>query len=142
MGSRIASSNEYVADNMPKGRQPGAPARIQKAQLRGQIAFTVPLISNALSAQVRECVRKADLVDIVRVIEVPPANLKAVVGVTVTILAREVDIAARKAPVALWIAFKSSAINRKEERVAVTQESAPIADLCGLDPGGRQLEGR
>ncbi|VDP59604.1 unnamed protein product [Heligmosomoides polygyrus] len=66
----------------------------------------------------------------------------AVVGVAVTILAREVDIAARKALEALWIAFKNPAINRKEELVAVTQEFAPFADLCGLDPGGRQPEGR
>ncbi|VDP01209.1 unnamed protein product [Heligmosomoides polygyrus] len=66
----------------------------------------------------------------------------AVVGVPVTILARKVDIAARKALEAPWIAFKNPAINRKEERVAVIQELAPFADLCGLDPGGRQPEGR
>ncbi|VDP09413.1 unnamed protein product [Heligmosomoides polygyrus] len=214
IASRIALSNGYVAHNMPKGRQPRAPARIHRAQLRGQIAFTVPFISDALSAQVRECVRKTDLGGIVRVVEVPPANLKAqlvrnrlydcdcetpscvvcpfgkegdcrvsgtvylitcieckeeyvgetgrplwvrvkehvdglnrckvstplgehrlrghsgaVVGVAVTILAREVDIAARKALEALWIAFKNPAINRKEERVAIAQELAPFADL-------------
>ncbi|VDP37715.1 unnamed protein product [Heligmosomoides polygyrus] len=64
----------------------------------------------------------------------------AAIGVAVTILAREVDIAARKALEALWIAFKNPAINRKEERV--TQELAPFADLCGLSPGGHQPEGR
>ncbi|VDP59995.1 unnamed protein product [Heligmosomoides polygyrus] len=132
---------------------------------------------------------RADLDGIVRVVEVPPANLKAqlvrnrlydcicetpscvvcpfgrkgdcrvsgtvhlitcieckkeyvVVGVAVTILAREVDIAARKALEALSIAFKNPAINRKEERVAIIQELTPFTDLCGLDPGGRQPEGR
>ncbi|VDO61796.1 unnamed protein product [Heligmosomoides polygyrus] len=44
----------------------------------------------------------------------------AAIGVAVTILAREVDIAARNTLEALWIAFKNPAINRKEERVAVT----------------------
>ncbi|VDO96898.1 unnamed protein product [Heligmosomoides polygyrus] len=66
----------------------------------------------------------------------------AMVGVAITILAREVDIAARKTLEALWIAFKNPAINRREERVALTQELAPFADLCGLDPGGRHPEGR
>ncbi|VDO76028.1 unnamed protein product [Heligmosomoides polygyrus] len=66
----------------------------------------------------------------------------AVVGIAVTILAREFDIAPRKILEALWIAFKNPAINRREERVDVTQELAPFADHCGLDPGGRQPEDR
>ncbi|VDO82217.1 unnamed protein product [Heligmosomoides polygyrus] len=57
-------------------------------------------------------------------------------AVVVTVLAREVDIAVRKALEALWIAFKNPAINRKEELMAITQELALFADLCGLDPGG------
>ncbi|VDP07221.1 unnamed protein product [Heligmosomoides polygyrus] len=155
----------------------------------------------ALSTQVGDCVRKAELDDLVRVVEIPLANLKAqlvrnrlcdsayttpfcivcplgmegdcrvsgtvylitcsqcneeyigetcrplwvrvkghvdgldkcktstplgehrlrshsgaVVGIAVTILAREFDIAARKTLEALWIAFKNPAINRREER--------------------------
>ncbi|VDO77528.1 unnamed protein product [Heligmosomoides polygyrus] len=59
----------------------------------------------------------------------------------IIILAREIDIAARKTLEALWIAFKNPTINRREERVALTHELAPFADLCGLDPGERQPEG-
>ncbi|VDO88034.1 unnamed protein product [Heligmosomoides polygyrus] len=175
---------------------------------RNPQCLQVPFITDALSAEVRDCVRKAELDDLVRVVEIPPANLKAqlvrnrlydsacttpscmvcpqcneeyigetgrplwvrvkehvdgldkcklstplkehrlrshsgaVVGIAVTILAREFDIAARKTLEALWIAFKYPAINRREERVAVTQELAPSADLCGLHPGGRQPKGR
>ncbi|VDO22673.1 unnamed protein product [Heligmosomoides polygyrus] len=181
-----------------------------------QGSFSVPLITDALSSQVRDCVRKAEQDDHIRVIEIPPANLKAqlvrnrlydsacttpscmvctyrregdcshvtvyliacsqcneeyigetgrplwvrvegnvdgqdkckvstplgehrlrshsgaVVGIAVTILARELDIAARKTLEALWIAFKNPVINRREERVAVTQEMAPFADSAGL----------
>ncbi|VDP40015.1 unnamed protein product [Heligmosomoides polygyrus] len=64
----------------------------------------------------------------------------AVIGIAVTILASEFDIAAPKALKALWIAFKNSTINRRGERVAVTHELAPFAFLCGLDPGGRKME--
>ncbi|VDP08889.1 unnamed protein product [Heligmosomoides polygyrus] len=39
------------------------------------------------------------------------------IGVTATILAREPDIEAQKTLVALWIAFKNPAINRKEKRL-------------------------
>ncbi|VDO79362.1 unnamed protein product [Heligmosomoides polygyrus] len=210
IASGIALSNGYVAHNMPKSRQPRAPARIHRAQLRGKIAFTVPFISDALSAQARECpnlkaqlvrnrlydcacetlscvvcsfgregdcrvvsrtvylitcteckeeyvgetgrplwVRVKEHVDGLNRCKVSTplgehrlrSHSGAVVGV-VTILAREVDIAARKALEALWIAFKNPAINRKEEQVAITQELASFADLCGLDPGGRQPEDR
>ncbi|VDO89127.1 unnamed protein product [Heligmosomoides polygyrus] len=51
----------------------------------------------------------------------------AVIGVAVTTLARQVDIAAHKA---------LEALNRKEERVAVNQKLDPFANLCGFTPQG------
>ncbi|VDP31435.1 unnamed protein product [Heligmosomoides polygyrus] len=226
MASRIALSNGYTSDSLPKQRRPPAGAQRRTEQERTKIPFLVPFITDALSAQVRECIRKADLEGLVRLVNIPPANLRtqlvrnrlydrasdtpscmvrpfgkegdctasgvvylitctecnedigetgrplwvrvkkhmdelrrcqictplgehrqrshggAMVGVAITILAREVDIAARKTLEALWIAFKNPAINRREERVALTQELAPFPDLCGLDPEGRQTEGR
>ncbi|VDO62278.1 unnamed protein product [Heligmosomoides polygyrus] len=182
--------------------------------------FSVPFITDALSTQVRDCDRGAELDDLVRVVDIPSANLKnlkhrlvrnrlydntcttpscmvcphgregdcrvvgtvypttcseckeeyigktgtplrvsvkehadglnkckvstplgehrlrmdsgTAIGVEVTVLACESDIAARKTLEALWIAFKNPAINRKEERVAIIQKLAPFADLCGL----------
>ena len=52
--------------------------------------------------------------------------------VTVTILAREPEISARRTLEALWIAAKTPKINRKDECVAVTRELAPFVDLCGF----------
>ncbi|VDL72240.1 unnamed protein product [Nippostrongylus brasiliensis] len=43
---------------------------------------------------------------------------------------------------ALWIAVRNPTINRKEERVEVTQELAAFADLCGLDPKDSRPEAR
>lgn len=40
------------------------------------VAFSVPFISSAVSAQARECVRRAYLGDIVSVVQVRPSNLK------------------------------------------------------------------
>ncbi|VDO87317.1 unnamed protein product [Heligmosomoides polygyrus] len=228
LASHIALSNGYVAENMPRrGRRPPAASIHSAQEERNKVPFSVPFITDALSTQVRDCVRRAELDDLVRVIDIPPANLKArlvrnrlydntcttpscmvcpygkegdcrvfgtvylitctecrdeyigetgrplwvrvkehadglnkcrvstplgehrlrvhngtTIGVEVTILARESDIAARKTLEALWIAFKNPTINRKEERVAVIQELAPFADLCGLHPGGRQPESR
>lgn len=50
-------------------------------------------------------------------------------GVAVTILARETDIAVRKTLEMLWVAYKNIAINRKEERVALTQKLVPFVNL-------------
>ncbi|VDO23031.1 unnamed protein product [Heligmosomoides polygyrus] len=58
----------------------------------------------------------------------------AIFGVAVTVLAREADITVRKTLEALWIASRHPVTNRREERVMVTQELAPFADLCGLTP--------
>ena len=172
-----------------------------------------------MSAAIRACIRKADLQDDVRVVEIPPENLKrrlvrnrlydrlcqtpsciicphgkegdcmvsgvvylitckqcreeyvgetgrplcirarehldglkksrittplgehrvqhhgnADVEVEITILAREQEISARRTLEALWIKAKDPKINRKDERVAITRELAPFADLCGLCP--------
>lgn len=57
--------------------------------------------------------------------------------VEVSILAREPDIVARRTLEAFWIAARAPKINRKEERVAVTRELAPFADLCGFDLADR-----
>ncbi|VDL82204.1 unnamed protein product [Nippostrongylus brasiliensis] len=60
----------------------------------------------------------------------------------VAILSRESEISARKTLEALWIAVRNPTINRKEERVEVTQELAAFADLCGLDPKDSRPETR
>ena len=52
--------------------------------------------------------------------------------VTVTILAREPEISARRTLEALWIAAKTPKINRKDECVEVTRELPPFVDLCGF----------
>ena len=51
---------------------------------------------------------------------------------TVSILAQEPEIAARKTLEALWISAKDSKMNRKEECVVITRELAPFSDLCGF----------
>ena len=61
------------------------------------------------------------------------------IEVTVSILAREPDIAARRTLEAFWIAARAPKINRKEECIAVTNELAPFADLCGFDQLDRPL---
>ncbi|VDL65841.1 unnamed protein product [Nippostrongylus brasiliensis] len=66
----------------------------------------------------------------------------AMVEVAVAILSRESEISARTPLEALWIAVRNPTINRKEERVEVTQEQAAFADLCGLDPKDSRLEAR
>uniref|UniRef100_A0A7I4Y5W9 Reverse transcriptase domain-containing protein n=1 Tax=Haemonchus contortus TaxID=6289 RepID=A0A7I4Y5W9_HAECO len=53
-------------------------------------------------------------------------------GVSVSILALEPEIAARKTLEALWITAKEPLMNRKEECVAITRELAPFLDLCNF----------
>ncbi|VDP09570.1 unnamed protein product [Heligmosomoides polygyrus] len=49
--------------------------------------------------------------------------------VSVSILARESDISARRTLEALWIAAKNPQVNRKDECIAITQELAPFVEL-------------
>lgn len=65
------TSLTYVAPTCRKADVNG-----RRAQLRGQIAFSVPFVSDAFSAQVQESVHKPNVGDIVRVVEVTQANLK------------------------------------------------------------------
>ncbi|EYC18662.1 hypothetical protein Y032_0026g1298 [Ancylostoma ceylanicum] len=53
-------------------------------------------------------------------------------GVDISILAREVEISARKTLEAFWIFAKSPKMNRKDECIAITNELAPFAGLCGF----------
>ena len=53
-------------------------------------------------------------------------------GVSVSILALEPEIAARKTLEALWITAKKTLMNRMEECVAIARELAPFLDLCNL----------
>ena len=53
-------------------------------------------------------------------------------GVTVRILMRESRTSARKTLEAFWIHAKNPKMNRKDECLAITNELAPFADLCGL----------
>ncbi|VDL65011.1 unnamed protein product [Nippostrongylus brasiliensis] len=187
-----------------------------------KIPFSIPFISDEISADIRKCVLKADLQDVVRIVEIPPATLRKQlvrnrlydrscstpscvvcahgkvgdctttgvvylitcqsckeeyvgetgrplcvrvkehldglrrgtlstplgehkvrrheglpIEVAVSILAREPDVAARRTLEAFWIAARAPKINRKEECIAVTQELAPFADLCGFDLADR-----
>ncbi|VDP14364.1 unnamed protein product [Heligmosomoides polygyrus] len=53
----------------------------------------------------------------------------AMFQVSVSILARESDISARRTLEALWIAAKNPQVNRKDECIAITQELAPFVEL-------------
>ena len=62
------------------------------------------------------------------------------IEVTVSTLACEPNIAAaRRTLRAFWIAARTPKMNRKEESIAVTNELAPFADLCGFDLTDRPL---
>ena len=52
--------------------------------------------------------------------------------VTVRILMREPQTSARKTLEAFWIGARNPKMNRKDECLAITNELAPFADLCGL----------
>ncbi|VDP51076.1 unnamed protein product [Heligmosomoides polygyrus] len=54
---------------------------------------------------------------------------RAIPQVSVSILARENDISARRTLEALWITARNPQVNRKEERLAIAQELAPFIEL-------------
>ncbi|VDP30328.1 unnamed protein product [Heligmosomoides polygyrus] len=74
MASRIAVSNGYPEQNLAKGHR--APVMAARHQSDNKIPFKVPFVSDDFSTEVRNCIRKAGLDSTVRMIEVPPANLK------------------------------------------------------------------
>ncbi|VDP44783.1 unnamed protein product [Heligmosomoides polygyrus] len=216
MALNIAKINGYPVQSWQRRRrrQANAPRREEE---RNKVPFCVPFISDEMSTEIRKCVRAADLQDMVRIIDVPPTNLKAqlvrnrvydrtcstpscvvcpngkegdcmttgvvynmscnecgevyigetgrplcirvkehldglrkgnvrtpwgehrvrchagaMLQVSVSILARESDISARKTLEALWITARNPQVNRKEECLAVTQELAPFVELCGF----------
>ncbi|WKY02527.1 hypothetical protein Q1695_016084 [Nippostrongylus brasiliensis] len=227
MANRIAIENGYPDQDMPRGHRTPAVASGRRQLNDSRIVFKVPFVSDEVGTEIRNCVRKAGLDNMIRVVEVPPSNLKArlvrnrlydsvcrtrqcivcpngkegdcmvagvvylikctvcngeyigetgrplgervkehlgtlrrcdiseplgehrlrchdgaMVEVAVAILSRESEISARKTLEALWIAVRNPTINRKEERVEVTQELAAFADLCGLDPKDSRPEAR
>ncbi|WKY04401.1 hypothetical protein Q1695_005417 [Nippostrongylus brasiliensis] len=227
LANRMAIENGYPDQNMPRGVRPPAVVSGRKRPNDSRIVFKVPFVSDEIGTEIRNCVRKAGLDNMIRVVEVPPSNLKArlvrnrlcdsvcrtrqclvcltgkegdcmvsgvvylikctvcngeyigetgrplgervkehlgtlrrcdiseplgehrlrchdgaLVEVAVAILSRESEISARKTLEALWIAVRNPTINRKEERVEVTQELAAFADLCGLDPKDSRPETR
>lgn len=75
MASRIAVSNGYPEQSLAKGHR--TPAMAARHQSDNKIPFKVPFVSDDFSTEVRNCIRKAGLDSMVRIIEVPPANLKA-----------------------------------------------------------------
>ena len=50
--------------------------RADNGEENAKIAFSIPFISDEFSADIRRCVQKADLQDTVRIVGVPPANLR------------------------------------------------------------------
>ncbi|EYC41440.1 hypothetical protein Y032_0569g86 [Ancylostoma ceylanicum] len=213
----IARSKGYPLNNLPRPRC--GRTRVNPPRLEGdkEVPFCLPFISDHFSQEIRACVRRSGLEDSLRVVEVPPTNLKQRLvsnsaydrlcntknciiypagrpgdcatsgviylitckickeenigetgrplgiriqehldglqkskpttplgthrrqrhddeefGVDVSILARKVEISARKTLEAFWISAKSPKMNRKDECIAITNELAPFVGLCGF----------
>lgn len=74
--SRIAVPNGYPEQSLTKAHR--TPATAARYQSDNKIPVKVPFkVSNDFRTEVRSCIRKAGLDSVVRMIEVPPANLKA-----------------------------------------------------------------
>ena len=216
LARRIARSNGYLTtearDRRERRRRSGQLSETSRNSER--IPFSIPYVSDELSAIVRKCLRKASLEDSVALVEVPPNNLKrmlirnriydrlctttdckicpngregdcmisgvvylikcsecgdeyigetirplcvrikehldgkskqrrsSVLGshrvtkhdgsdfdITVSILAQESNITARKTLEAFWINKKSPGMNRKEECLSITRELTSYLSL-------------
>ncbi|WKX90074.1 hypothetical protein Q1695_009146 [Nippostrongylus brasiliensis] len=77
MANRIAIESGYPDQDMPRGHRITAVASGRRQLNDSMIAFKVPFASDEVGTEIRNCVRKAGLDNMIRVVEVPPSNLKA-----------------------------------------------------------------
>uniref|UniRef100_A0A7I4YDS0 R3H domain-containing protein n=1 Tax=Haemonchus contortus TaxID=6289 RepID=A0A7I4YDS0_HAECO len=76
MARQIAQENGYGCDGQPAWRRRRARMEHAHEEERTKVPFCVPFISDDMSAAIRARLRKADLQDSVRVVEIPPSNRK------------------------------------------------------------------
>ncbi|XGW03988.1 hypothetical protein V3C99_015267 [Haemonchus contortus] len=76
MARQIAQENGYGCNGQPAWRKRRARMEHAQEEERTKVPFCVPFVSDEMSAAIRACLRKADLQDSVRVVEIPPSNLK------------------------------------------------------------------
>ncbi|XGW13724.1 hypothetical protein V3C99_000216 [Haemonchus contortus] len=216
MAQNIASFNGYPCFGSTRRRYFSTPT-VRKRTQSDKATFSLPFISEEVSRSIRSIVRRCDLQDDIRIVEIPPNTLRKLLvrsrlydtvcdtpncvvcpygkvgdcmkmgvvysircqscgceyigetgrplyvrvkehlsglagsrmhtplgahrvsfhaglsfDVSVSILALETEIAARKTLEAFWITVKEPLMNRKEECVAITRELAPFLDLCNL----------
>ncbi|VDL82279.1 unnamed protein product [Nippostrongylus brasiliensis] len=77
MANRIAIENGYPDQDMPRGHRTPAVASGRRQLNNSRIVFKVPFVSDEVGTEIRNCVCKAGLDNMIRVVEVPPSNLKA-----------------------------------------------------------------
>ena len=53
--------------------------------------------------------------------------------ISISVLSKETNIAARKAIEACWISCRCPKLNRKGEKIAVSNELAPFLQMCGFE---------
>ena len=76
LAQHIARINGYPEKEWPRKSGNFPQRRNLTEEDNSKIVFCLPFISDAMSKAVRASLRKADLEDHVRVVEIPPANLK------------------------------------------------------------------
>ncbi|KAK6734614.1 hypothetical protein RB195_018044 [Necator americanus] len=76
MANRIAQSNGYPAKVSHSNRSHATEQRCHRVEQATKIPFCLPFISDDMSNAVRASLRQAGLQDSVRVVDIPPVNLK------------------------------------------------------------------
>ncbi|KAK6726235.1 hypothetical protein RB195_004512 [Necator americanus] len=76
MANRIAQSNGYPAKVSHSNRSHATERRCHRVEQATKIPFCLPFISDDMSNAVRASLRQAGLQDSVRVVDIPPVNLK------------------------------------------------------------------
>ena len=71
----IAASNGYTAKESEPQNHYARHSTTPPVELE-KIPFCVPFISDGISKAIRKCVQRAELHELVRVVDIPPANLK------------------------------------------------------------------
>ncbi|KAK6736167.1 hypothetical protein RB195_019066 [Necator americanus] len=76
MANRIAQSNGYLAKVSHSNRSHATERPCHRVPVATKIPFCLPFTSDDMSNAVRASLRQAGLQDSVRVVDIPPANLK------------------------------------------------------------------
>ncbi|EYC22134.1 hypothetical protein Y032_0017g3171 [Ancylostoma ceylanicum] len=75
LATTIAISNGYAPER-PHGWQRSKQTRKEHTNDKNKVQFCMPFISDEVSRATRLCLRRADLEDLVTIVEIPPRNLK------------------------------------------------------------------